>query len=145
MSRVLLLAADKPLPLCDKQCERTKTTTIQGETFSFTALYGFRVFEHAYYRDAVEMLNYPMKPHQYELELELHEDDLAHLKTYLQEHFSPGETFELWNVWVGADDLGRPTHYCGDLHDFDMETLHQFLFPPYPDGGLGQCRMTVTI
>ena len=118
---------------------------MQGETFSFTCLVGFRVFEHAYYRDAVEALGYNISPYQYELELEHCEDDLAHLKAYLQEHFSAGEKVELWNVWVGTDDLGRPTHYCGDLHDFDMDTLQQFLFPPYPDGGLGQCRMTVTV
>ena len=145
MSRVLLLAADHPLPLCDRQCERTKTTTIQGETFSFTCLVGFRVFEHAYYREAVEALGHNMKPYQYELELELLEEDLAHFKAYLQQHFAPGEEAELWNVWVGTDDLGRPTHYRGSLADFDMETLRQFLLPPYPDGGLGQCRITVTI
>ena len=145
MSRVLLLAADKPLPLCDKQCERTKTSVISGETFSVTALFGFRVFEHAYYRGAVEELSLEMKPYPYELELEHNEEDLAHFKAYLAECFSPGEEFELWNVWVGTDDLGRPTHYRGSLSDFDMETLQQFLLPPYPDGGLGQCRMTVTV
>ena len=80
-----------------------------------------------------------------DLELELHEDDLVHLKDYLREHFTPGEEAELWNLWVGIDDFGRPTRYCGALSDFDMEKLEQFLKPPYPDGGLGQCRMTVTI
>ena len=145
MSRVLLLASDKPLPFCDRQCERTKTSVIAGETFSVTALFGFRVFEHAYYRGAVEELNLEMKPHRYELELEADEDDLAHFKAYLEENFSPGETFELWNVWVGTDDLGHPTRYHGALADFDMETLRQFLLPTHPDGGPGQCRMTVTV
>lgn len=145
MSRVLLLTADKPLPLYDCQRERTKTVTVQGKTFSVACPAGFRVAEHSYYRSAVDVLGLPMKPFRYELELETCEEDLAHLRNYLREHFTLGEEIELWNLWVGIDDLGRAPHYRGSLSDFDEETLRQFLEPTHPDGGLGQCRMTVTI
>ena len=86
MSRVCLIAADKPLPLCDRQSERTSTVRSMGKDFTITALRGFRVAEHRYYRAAVELLGYPMKPYQYELELEQHPDDLAHLLEYLRTH-----------------------------------------------------------
>ncbi len=145
MSRVLLIAADKHLSLCDRQTERTKVSIIGGETFSVTCPAGFRVTEHTYYRSAVDALGFSMKPFQYELELETCEEDLAHLMTYLREHFTSGEEVELWNLWVGGDDLGRAPHYRGKLSAFDMETLRQFLEPAHPDGSIGQCRMTVII
>lgn len=143
MSRVMLLAADRPLPLCDRQTERTKTVTVEGEAITVAFPAGFRVAEHGYYRAAVAELGWPMKPFVYELELEAHADDLADLKRYLAQHLASGETAELWNLWVGADDLGRPTAYRGTLAEFDMETLKQFLEPAHRDGGIGQCRMTV--
>ncbi len=156
MSRVYLIAADKPLPLCDRQAERTTVKLLpdlpafgdkQGVTVSFTALRGFRVAEHTYYRHAVDILNYPIKPYQYELELELHEDDLRHLREYLSAHFAPGETVELWSIWVGIDNDGRlPPHYAGKLADFDMDTLEQLVCPGNtPSGAPGQCRITVTV
>jgi len=145
MSRVLLIAADKPLPLCDRQEERTSTVAVNGKPFTISFVQGFRVAEHRYYRSAVDVLAYPIKPCQYELELELHEDDLAHLKTYLAQNFRPGETVELWNVWVGIDQSGRLPHYSGSLKDFDMETLEQFLNLGLENGAPGQCRMTITI
>lgn len=153
MSQVLLLTADHPLPLCDKQVERTKTVTvpmnmdsdIRGKTFSITTPAGFRVQEHSYYRHAAEELGHTMKPYQYELDLEVHESDLADLRQYLQENLASGEEAELWNLWVGPDDFGRPTAYRGTLAEFDMETLKQFLEPAHRDGGIGQCRMTVII
>lgn len=145
MSRVLLLAADKPLPFCDRRCERTKTVTVQGEVFSVTTHTGFLAEEHLYYREAVDALGHAMKPHQVQIDLENCEEDLHRLRDYLRTHFAAGEEAELWNLWVGSDDLGPIPHYRGRLADFDEETLQQFLFPPHKDGGLGQCRMTVTI
>jgi len=145
MSRVHLIAADKPLPLCDKQEERTSTTVVSGKSYTISCVQGFRVAEHIYYRRAVDLLNYPIKPYQYELETELHEDDLAHLKQYLAENFSAGETVELWCIWL--DDCTHkklPPHYRGALANFDMETLEQFLKPGTP-GDPGQCYMTLTI
>ncbi len=145
MSRVLLITGDAPLPLCDRQSERTKTVTVRGESFSVTALAGFCVREHLYYRGAVDALGLSMKPYQAELDAENCEEDLRHLRDYLRTHFAPGDEAELWNLWVGSDDLGRVPHFRGSLADLDAETLTQFLEPAHPDGGLGQCRMTVVI
>ena len=144
MSRVLLLATDKALPLCDKQCERTKTVTVQGEVFSVTAPAGFFVTEHRYYREAVAALGHSMKPYQYELELEHCEEDLAHLLSYLREHFAHGEEAELWNLWVGID-ASRPIRFRGVLSDFDMDTLAQYLHPSPKRGSTGECCMTITM
>ena len=146
MSRVHLIAADKPLPLCDRQVERASTSVVSGKTYTISFLRGFRVAEHRYYRNAVDLLEYPIKPFQYELELELHKDDLAHLKEYLSQNFQSGETVELWSIWVN-DSLRKkaPPHYSGHLKDFDMETLEQFLNPGLTGSMPGQCRMTITI
>lgn len=153
MSRVMLIAADKPLPLCDKQEERSKTVTIpmnvdsdiRGTSFTVTAPAGFKVEEHAYYRPAVDGLGYEIKPFQYELDLEADETDLKHLRDYLRDHFTPGESVELWNLWVGVDQDNLPVRYAGDLADFDMETLNQFLNPMLDGGVIGQCWMTINI
>ena len=145
MSRVYLLAADKPLPLCNRQSERTSTTYVNGTPYTISFVRGFRVGEHSYYRHAVDVLGYPIKPFQYELELELYEDDLANLKQYLAENFSVGETAELWSIWVGIDQSGRLPHYSGFLKDFDMETMEQFLKPGPENNAPGQCRITITI
>lgn len=153
MSRVLLIAADKPLPLCNKQEERTRSVTIpdsvnsdiRGKTFTVTAVTGFKVDEHAYYRPAVEHLGYEIKPFQYELDLEEHENDLKHLLDYLRENFICGETVELWNLWLGVDQDDRPVRVAGALNDFDMDTLRQFLEPMLGSGVIAQCRMTISI
>lgn len=145
MSRVLLLAADQPLPLCDRQTERRATVTVEGEAFTIDYVGGFLVQEHDYYSEAVAAKALAIKPYRYELELEEREDDLRELVAYLRENLPSGSEVELWNLWVGDDDLGRVPHYHGRLADFDGETLRQFLLPPYPDGGIGQCRMTVVI
>ena len=146
MSRVHLIAADKPLPLCDRQEERASVTTVSGSSHTISFVRGFRVAEHSYYRHAVDILEYPIKPYQYELDAELHTDDLRHLKAYLREHFAPGETVELWSIWVGGcDERHAPPHYRGALADFDMDTLEQLLHPGTTDGSPGQCRMTITI
>ena len=153
MSRVLLIAANKPLPLCDRQAERTKTVTIpmdadskiRGKTFSVTAPAGFKIEAHSYYRQAVDELGYTIKPYQYELHLEVHEDDLATLKSYLTEHFTSGEEVELWNLWVGSDRKERPLRYRGTLSDFDLDTLEQFLTFYIKDNKLNQCCITIVI
>ena len=144
MSQVLLLTADKVLPPCDKQHERTKTFAVSGETFSVTTLSGFKVDLHSYYRSAVEELGHDMKPYRYELELEHCEEDLTHLLSYLHEHFTHGEEVELWNLWVG-DETSRPARFRGKLSDFDMDTLAQFLHPSPKRGSTGECCITITI
>ena len=153
MSRVLLIAADKPLPLWDRQEERTTHCKLPdipdlgdkaGKTISFTDLRGFRVSEHNYYRSAVDALGYSMKAYQYELELEHCQTDLEHLRAYLSANLAPGEEIELWSLWVGNDHEDRPVHFRGKLSDLDLDTLDQFLNLPMKDGKLGQCRMTVT-
>lgn len=145
MSRVLLLAADQPLPLCDRQGERRAVVTVEGKEYAVDYVGGFLVQEYVYYCGAVEAKCLAMKPYRYELELEECGDDLRELTAYLRENLSVGSEVELWNLWVGDDDLGPVPHVRGRLADFDEETLHQFLLPPYPDGGIGQCRMTVSI
>ena len=145
MSRVMLIAADKPLPLCDRQEERTSAVSVNGVSHTISFVRGFRVAEHRYYRSAVDVFHLPLKPFQYELELELHEYDLAHLKDYLSRNFRPGETVELWNIWVGVDRSSKIPHFSGCLQEFDMETLNQFLNPDTPRHLPGQCRMTITI
>lgn len=145
MSCCMLLAADKPLPLCEKQEERTKTVRVEGKIFTVSCVAGFALREHSYYRFAVDELDIFMKSYQYELELEACEEDLLHLKAYLNEHFAPGEEAELWNLWVGIDRMGAVPHYRGRLSDFEMDTLEQFVNPPHPDGGIGQCCLTVLI
>ena len=144
MSRVLLIAADKPLPLCYHHEIRTKTIEADGTSYTISLPRGFQVSEHTYYRDSVNSLNFPIKPYQYELDLELNETDLHHLRAYLSENFSAGETAELWNIWQ-SHDFGRcPTHYAGRLEHFNMETLEQFL-QESQSGEPGQCWLTVTI
>ncbi len=134
MSRVYLIAADKPLPLCDRREERTATVG----TYTVSALCGFSVAEHRYYRSAVDLLSLPMKPCQYEMQLECSERDLSSLRGYLAEQFSPGERVELWSLWVGIDEMPRPVRYQGELAAFDLETLEQFLAAP-------QICITITI
>ena len=142
MSRVLLIAADKPLPLCDKQTERTRTVTLSGKAFTITAMGGFSVSEHSYYRSCVDELGYPMKPYQYELSVETQNEDLADFKAYLEEQLTPGEEIELWNLWVGDEPVPL-TRLIGKWEDFDLDTLKQFDRPSGYINAPGQCRMTI--
>ena len=143
MSQVLLLTADKPLPLCDRQEERESVSVVNGREYQISFVRGFRVAEHSYYRHAVDELGHSMKPYQYELEL--HEEDLAAFRAYLETQFASGEEAELWSLWVGVDQSGHVPHYRGRLYDFDMDTLAQLYRPPNHNGLPGQCRMTITI
>lgn len=141
MSRVLLIAADKPLPLCDRREERI---SVLGE-YTISCFQGFYVSEHAYYRPAVDAFGYVLKPYQYELAIQAHKTDLDDLLNYLRENFICGDVVELWNLWVGDDPDCKPACYEGNLFDFDMDTLKQFLNPAQDHGVIGQCRMSITI
>ena len=141
MSRVTLITADKPLPLCDYEENRTKIVRLpdtledpewRGKELSVTAPAGFVVHEHNYYRPAVDALGLSMKSYQYELGMEVHETDLAHLLKYLRDNFSPGEEVELWNLWVGWDP-GPMNRLQLGLSELDMGLLEQFLEPHEED------------
>ena len=154
MSHVSLIAADKELPLCDKQEYRESAVTAPGsEHFTIGFTRGFAVAEHSYYRNSTDFLGYEMKPFQYELNLEKCEADLNHLLTYLRENFSPGEEVELWSLWVGDGHGEHPVHYRGRLSEFDLDTLGMLtetqyepdLTGEYPDGLISQICITVEV
>ena len=154
MSHVNLIAADKELPLCDRQEYRESTVTVpNNEHFTIGFTCGFAVTEHSYYRDSVDFLDYEMKPFRYELSLEQCETDLNHLLTYLRENFFPGEEVELWSLWVGDGHGQRPIHYRGRLLEFDLDTLGMLtehakepdLTGEYPDRLISQICITVEI
>lgn len=154
MSHVNLIAADKELPLCDRQEYRERTVTVpNNKCLTVGCPCGFRVEEHSYYRDSTDCLDYEMKPFQYELTLEQCETDLNHLLTYLRENFSPGEEVELWSLWVGGGCGQRPIRYQGRLPEFDLDTLGMLtetqyepdLTGEYPGGLYSQICVTVEI
>lgn len=123
MSHVHLIAADKELPLCDRQEFRKNTVTVPGGepvTIGFTC--GFMVAPHEYYRYAVDELCIETKPFQYELSFDACQTDLDRLLAYLRENFSPGEEVELWSLWVGGG-AGGTRRYRGKLSEFDLDTL----------------------
>ncbi len=139
MSRIYLLAADKPLPLCDFQ--EMREHQIGGNVVAFAA--GFAVSEPAYYRAAVEELGLPLKPYWYELSLELRGADLRRLTDYLTENLLPGEEVELWAVRIGGEP-GEARRYRGTLAELDMEALGML----FEGDGLfedGQICLTVRI
>ena len=139
MSRVILIAADKPLPLSDHQELRTKHSSLpSGETFVIDYEAGFKVDEHAYYRPAVDALAYPMNPFQYELDFEIIEKDLRALRCYLPEQFSPGESLELWSVWVGDEPHPALVRCSKTPKELDLALLEQL---SYAD----QLCITITI
>ena len=154
MSHVCLIAADKELPLCDKQEYRESTVTVpNNEHVTIGCTRGFAVMEHSYYRDSTDCLDYEMKPFQYELTPERCETDLNHLLTYLRENFSPGEEVELWSLWVGDGHGERPIRYRGRLSEFDLDTLGMLtelqkepdLTGEFPDGLFSQICVTVEV
>ena len=90
MSHVSLIAADKKLPLCDRQEFRESTVNVPGGepvTIGFTC--GFMAAPHEYYRYAVDELGIEMKPFQYELSFDACQTDLDCLLAYLRENFPP--------------------------------------------------------
>ena len=144
MSCVILLAADHPLPLYDPGLRRISVFRAQGREMTLETP-GFAVLAHEYYRSAVEMLGLEMKPYQYELNVEATEEEAALLRTYLEEHCSPGDQVELWNLWVGSDREAKVPSFRGRLTDLDAEALEQLRHPPVRNGCPGQCRMTVLL
>ena len=154
MSHVCLIAADKELPLRDKQEYRESTVTVpNNERFTIGCARGFAVMEHRYYRDAVDDLGLAIRPFQYALDFECCEADLNHLLAYLRENFSPGEEVELWSLWVGSGGGERPVRYRGRLPEFDLDTLGmltEMQYEPditrrYPGGLVSQICITVEI
>lgn len=138
MSHVLLLAADRPLPLWDGQELRTLTLP-SGETL--TTERGFLVDKLSYYRQSVEELNYPIRPCRYELSMERDSRDFLQLKNYLRQNLSPGETVELWSLWVGDPEEARwrfPPNRSGTLEELNESVLEMLLTEDY-------CRLTVTV
>ena len=123
MSAVTLLCADRPLPLYESGVRRVETSSYGGYTVRIEAS-GFSVGEHTYYREAVEDLYLTMKPCRYQLDLRATQEDAAELRAYLAKHLRPGETVELWNLWVG-DARVRGFHLAGPLADLDMDALTQ--------------------
>lgn len=121
MSYVTLLAADKPLPLYEAPTPRVRWIKSGGHRVSIEEN-GFTVLKHEYYRTAVEDLGLTMKPCQYELDLRATKDDLNELETYLRENLAPGESVELWGLWVGGEEE-RLTRYRGPLDALNLETL----------------------
>ena len=120
MSYVLLMAADKPLPLCNHSAVRE---TVSGE-YSVSFACGFTVAEHRYYRAATDELAYPLREFQYELDLYNDEADFCLLKSYLADNFRPGETVDLWHVCISdLDDRRCPPCRKGTLAEFDMDIM----------------------
>lgn len=105
------------------RCPPVETSSYGGYTVRIEAS-GFSVGEHTYYREAVEDLYLTMKPCRYQLDLRATQEDAAELRAYLAKHLRPGETVELWNLWVG-NDPARPRRFSGALGDVELDTLKQ--------------------
>ena len=65
-----------------------------------------------------------MKPFQYELDLRATGEDAAQLRAYLETHLRPGETAELWKLWVG-DGQARAFRFTGTLAALEPDSLEQ--------------------
>ena len=74
MSRVILLSAERPMPLYEPELRRM---SVSGGFTVETP--GFSVQTHEYYRDAVDDLGLEMKPFSYELNLEATVEDAEQL------------------------------------------------------------------
>ena len=130
MSYVMLVAADHPLPLYDSGIRRSSASTAGGACVQVETP-GFSIQPHQYYR--------------YELNVEAAEAEAEQLRAYLKRSCRPGETIELWNLWVGDDREEKIARFQGRLGDLDREALEQLCDPPTQNGCPGQCRMAVTI
>ena len=118
MSHVILLCADRPLPLYDSHARRVRaegSVTVERD--------GFSVQANAYYRQAVEELDFPMKPCRYELDLEPTDQDAGLLKQYLEQQLRPGEEVQLWSVWVPRYPEDGLSRYRGRWEELDREAL----------------------
>ena len=138
MSCVVLLAAEHPLPLYEAQVRRIRAVRCGQDTITVEED-GFSVRTHEYYRRAVDDLGLAIKPCQYELNLLSTEEDAALLRSYLRQNCIPGETVELWQLWVGTDSEG-PLRLSGGLEELDRDTLEQLEARP-----LGQTCLSIRI
>lgn len=138
MSVVTLLAADHPMPLSEAHTRRIRTVC-SGRDAITVEEDGFSVQEHAYYRWAVDELGIAMKPCQYELDLRATEEDAVLLRDYLRQNGIPGETLELWQLWVGTE-REKLIQFSGSLEDLDKDTLEQMESSP-----LGQTCISIRI
>ena len=118
MSHVILLCADRPLPLYDSHTRRVRaegSVTVERD--------GFSVQANEYYRAAVEELDFPMKPCRYELDLRPAREDARLLKEYLEQNLAEGETAQLWSVWVPRYPEDGLSRYRGRLEELDGDAL----------------------
>ena len=122
MSHVTLLCADRPLPLQEAQTRRVRTVRDGGHTVQVEED-GFSVRPNEYYDQAVEELNFHMKRTRYELDLRSTPEDAAALRAYLEANLAPGETVELWSVWVPRYPEDELTWYRGRLANLDQEAI----------------------
>ena len=122
MSHVTLLCADRPLPLQEPKTRRIRTVRDGGHTIQVEED-GFSVRPNEYYQHAVEELNFPMKGMRYELDLRAAPEDAAALRAYLEANLTPGETVELWSVWVPRYPEDGLARYRGRLPDLDREAI----------------------
>ena len=118
MSHVTLLCADRALPLYDSHTRRAR-----GEGAVTVERDGFSVQANEYYQEAVEELNFPMRPCRYELDLRATQQDTDLLRGHLERNLAPGEQAELWSVWVPRCPEDGLTRYRGRLEELDLETV----------------------
>lgn len=138
MSVVILLTADRPLPLYDPELRRTYTSRIEGEDVTIETD-GFSVQPHEYYEYAVDQLGLELKPYRYELDLYPAQEEAALLRDYLKRNCAPGDTVELWYLWVGME-AEKPVRFSGPLEDLDVDALKQLEARP-----LGQTCLCIHI
>lgn len=138
MSAVFLLTADHPLPLYDPELRRTYTVQAEGKEITVETP-GFSIQPHEYYRDAVEQLGLELKPYQYEVDLYPTGEEAALLQAYLKQNCIPGETVELWYLWVGLE-AEQVLRFSGPLEDLDKAALEQLEARP-----LGQTCLSICI
>ena len=109
MSAVTLLCADHSLPLYRSGSRRIRTAPsgpVAGD--------GFSVQTHKYYRQLPILgMGGVAKG-----------EDAAQLRAYLETHLRPGETAELWNLWVG-DGPARAFRFTGPLAALEPDSLEQ--------------------
>ena len=123
MSRVILLAADHPMPLYDSGVRRIRTSREGGYTITCEEE-GFSVQEHRYYQSAVDDLQLAIRPYRYELNLAPTKQDARLLRDYLSACCTPGEQVELWHLWLSGEPV-RAFHLIGRLTDLEEDTLRQ--------------------
>lgn len=122
MSHVILLCTDRPVPTREARTRRVRTVRDGGRTIRVEED-GFSVQPNEYYDQAVEELNFPMKPCRYELDLRPAREDARLLKEYLEQNLAEGETAQLWSVWVPRYPEDGVSWYRGRWDDLDEEAL----------------------